>query len=109
MIQRLLTFLERRSQPTEQDTEYDGFLSYAGEFHALSIGLSVGVSSAVLETPEIAASVCFLSLGLEGSKKMKERLSSDVLHEIRREGWYSVGGILIGFAAGLLGKNLGLL
>lgn len=109
MIERVLDWFERRSAPTEEDTEYNGFLSYAGEFHALTIGLSVGASSAVLETPEVAATIVLVSLGVKGKDSVKNRLESDVVHEIRRESWYSCGGVGIGYGVGLLGKTLGLL
>jgi hypothetical protein len=106
MIKKLKQLARRYSRKTEKQTEYDGFLSYAGEYHSLTLGLSVGFSSAVTQAPEVAATVVLVALGYKSASAMpnvgKKREKSSVVGEIRREPWYAAGGVLLGFAAGLV-------
>lgn len=101
----------RLSRKREKGTEYDGFLSYAGEWHSLTLGLAVGVSSAIMRTPEVAATTALVALGYKSKDKMpnvgKKKEKASTVGEIRREPWYAVGGIIIGFVAGALASLTG--
>lgn len=96
----------RLSRKREKGTEYNGFLSYAGEWHSLTLGLAVGASSAITGTPETAATVAMVSLGYKGKQAMpnvgKKKEKASVVGEIRREPWYCTGGVILGFVAGAL-------
>jgi hypothetical protein len=83
---------------TEAETERDGLLSYAGEWHALIIGGGAGFGSAVTGAPEAAGAVALAALGLRAGKRLRGR---GVLAEIRREPWYAIGGTALGYAVGL--------
>ena len=92
--------LARLSSPRESDTEYGGFLSYAGEWHALAVGLSVGFGAGVAGRPEVAAGVIGVAFGLPALSngiKLRGRLA---VEELRREPWYGAGAALIGYAVG---------
>ncbi|MFC7131647.1 MULTISPECIES: hypothetical protein [Salinibaculum] len=106
MIQQLKKLAYRLSRKTEKQTENDGFLSYAGEWHSLTLGLSVGGSSAITGTPEIAATVAMVALGYKGASAMpnvgKKKEKASVVGEIQREPWYATGGVVLGFVGGLL-------
>lgn len=40
-------------EPSESDTDYDGFLSWSGEWHALTHGVYKGLTSKALVTPPV--------------------------------------------------------
>jgi hypothetical protein len=113
MIQTLKRLAYRLSRKTEKQTEYDGFLSYAGEWHALTLGLSVGASSAISRTPQVAATVAMVALGFKGASAMpnvgKKKEKASVVGEIQREPWYATGGVVLGFLGGVSVSLLGLL
>lgn len=83
----------------EEDTERDGFLSYAGEWHALAVGLAVGLVASVTGRWALAGVVVAAALGVSASKRV-ERLPA--LGEVRREPWYALGGLAIGAAVGFV-------
>ncbi len=101
---KLETWAYRLSRKREKGTEYDGFLSYAGEWHSLTLGLSVGASSAITGAPEVAATTALVALGYKSKSAMpnvgKKKEKASVVGEIRREPWYATGGIVLGFVAG---------
>lgn len=95
----------------ESDTKRDGFLSYAGEVHALVIGLSVGFASGVAGTYEIAGSLILATFGFKGfdslRKAGKEEIDEGAIGEVRREPWYAAGGALCGLAVGTVARLAG--
>jgi len=95
---RILRFFKRRSAPNEDASEYNGFLSYAGEWHALVIGLSTGFTAAVLARPVLLAGLFGVALGIKGIQRVKFR-GRGVVHELRREPWYACGGGLLAYVA----------
>ena len=103
----MFDLLRRLSSAREAATERDGFLSYAGEFHAAVIGLGVGASSAVVQEPVVAASVVLATFGLRGAGRARRQLKKvgkpgideSALNEIRREPWYATGATLAGYIA----------
>lgn len=99
LLQRAREFARRRSAPTEDDTEYNGFLSYAGEFHALIIGLAAGFTAAVSGQPMILAGLFAIALGISGRKINVEFRGRHVVHEVKRESWYAIGGGLVAYVA----------
>lgn len=96
LVVRLLTLLglQGMDAPTEDASERDGFLSYAGEVHASLAGLGGGVAAALLGRPELLALVIAVALGVEGASRFKGR---HVAHELRREPWYGIGAALLGY------------
>lgn len=96
-MRSLLRWLKRRSAGTEDATEYDGFLSYAGEWHALIIGLSTGFSAAVLGQPVLLAGLFVVALGISGADLGIKFEGRGVTHELRREPWYACGGGLVAY------------
>lgn len=94
---RVLRFFKRRSAPNEDATEYDGFLSYAGEWHALIIGLGTGFTAAVAGQPIVLAGLFTVALGISGVDLGVKFRGRGVAHELRREPWYAVGGGLVAY------------
>lgn len=97
MIKRILKALKERSKPTEDASEPGGFLSYAGEWHALIIGLGVGFTAGVTGTPLVLASMIAVALGVSGLDGIKSFRGRGVTNELRREPWYAVGSGLIAY------------
>lgn len=79
---------------SESDTARDGLLSYASEWHAAILGLGFGAAGGWLGQPEVAGVGIAVALGLGAAK----RVSQTVAGELRREPWYAVGGVLLGYA-----------
>lgn len=91
-------------EPQEEDTEYNGFLSYAKEWHALVVGIGVGTLSAAFwltGSPVSAvltmAMLAAVSLGFESKArrlglKIPEMKSAKARRNVRREPWYALGG-----------------
>lgn len=108
ITEKLSNWAFRYSRKHEHQTDYDGFLSYAGEFHALTLGLATGFASIVAGEPKVAALVILATIGVRGSgtvarqlaKIGKKREDSTALGELRREPWYAVGGVIIGVVGG---------
>jgi len=90
----LLKGLGLSDAPTEEQSERDGFMSYAGEVHATVAGGGAGIAAALLGRPELLGVVIMVALGVQGSKKLKGR---GVTHELRREPWYAIGAAVIGY------------
>jgi hypothetical protein len=91
--------------PTEADSKRDGFLSYATEWHSLTIGAGAGLVGGLTYGTEMQAvgltamlAVVAVALGL----KTATRLRSSVTVEIRKEPWYAIGGVLGLFLLGRL-------
>jgi hypothetical protein len=107
-VDKISDLAYRYSRKHETGTDYNGALSYAGEFHALALGLAVGFASIASGAPQVAAGVVLATLGLRGSARFSRALSkigkkkenSTALGEMRREPWYAVGGVIIGMAFG---------
>jgi len=76
----------------ESDTERDGFLSYAAEWHALAIGAFFGLVFAVTGNPVVAG---FAFLVITG----KAKVSNAHLRDAAKEAAYS-GGAFVVFAVG---------
>jgi len=104
MIRKLVAWLKRRSAPREDSEEYDGVLSYAGEWHALIIGLGTGFTAATLGQPILLAGLFAVALGIEGVEIGKRFTGRGVANELRREPWYAAGGGLISYV--LMGGQL---
>jgi hypothetical protein len=82
--------IELPDATNESGTERDGVLSYAGEWHALLVGLSVGLVAAVTGQVLLLGVVAAVALGLEAGKR-----KSKALGEVHREPWYALGGLLV--------------
>ena len=91
--------------PTERASERDGFLSYASEWHSLTIGagaglvggLTYGTSMQPVGLTAVLAVVA-VALGLKAATKLR----SSVTAEIRKEPWYAIGGVIGLFLLGRL-------
>lgn len=92
-----IAWLKRRSAGTEDAHDYDGVLSYAGEWHALIIGLAAGFTAAVTGQPIVLAGVFSVALGISGVDVGVKFDGRHVAHELRREPWYGIGGGLISY------------
>jgi len=90
--------------PTESDSEYDGVLSYATEYHALAVGGVAGLCGALTYgTPMQPAglglmiAVAATALGVKTSKRLRSALAA---REVTKEPWYAVGGLVLLFLLG---------
>lgn len=79
---------------TEDDSDYDGAFSYAGEVHAFVIGLAVGVAT-VVPSRRLKRFV-YSGIGLGDATRSK------AMQEVRAESWYAFGGVLAGMTAAFL-------
>lgn len=77
--------------PTEAESERDGFVSYAGEVHAMSIGLFGGFATAYAGDVELVAA--FVAIVFGGQK-----LGSSHLRDARREAAYTAGFFVASWA-----------
>jgi len=94
----LLAFLKKRSGGTESDTDYNGVFSYAGEWHAFLIGIGAGIVAVYTNQPLVGVGVIGVALGVKGIGKLAGPLDGkNVVHEIKREPWYAIGGTLLGW------------
>jgi len=78
----------------EEDTERDGFLSYAGEWHAMALGFGVGLTG----TKALIGLFIAFVFGI-GTEKLR---MSPHLKDAAEESAYSVGGVGIGLAVNVL-------
>ncbi|PSP38294.1 hypothetical protein BRC71_06365 [Halobacteriales archaeon QH_7_65_31] len=110
IVQRIRTWAMRYAPDgaREGDTARGGFLSYAGEWHSLAVGLAAGFAAAATGRWELAAIPVALAFGLEAVKLPGADPSAPVVGEVRREPWYALGGDTIGVAVGLLVVGTGL-
>jgi hypothetical protein len=110
LLKQLIEFLKQRSGGTEQDTEYNGVLSYAGEWHALIIGLAAGIVAIYTHQPMVAIGVMGVALGLKGVGKLAGPLKGQyVVEEITSEPWYACGGVLVGWVVAAVYTGAGIL
>lgn len=75
------------SSTEESETERDGILSTLDEYHALIIGLTVGLVVAVAGAWELGTLFIAAVLGT--------KLSKVPLTVVRKERWYALGGFLL--------------
>jgi len=102
ILEFLLRFIKTAGQPTEADTDRDGFLSYKAETHSVGLGIAAGfAASAHGETKLLAlvygAAVYGKSMG-EDESGQRRRLWKDV----KAEPHYAVGGVVLGSVLGQL-------
>jgi len=75
--------------PSESASEYDGFLSYAGEYHALAVGALAGGVYAATGDAAVAAGLWAI---VTGGRKVSGHLA-----DARDEVAYTAGGAVLGF------------
>jgi|GEM_PF-3270785 len=90
MIDRIKQAIGQMTAPSESESERDGLLSYAVEWHALILGLAVGLAAGLTQRWELVGIAVAIVLGVRGAPG---RLS-----QLRREPWYALGGVVIGVA-----------
>lgn len=96
LYDRIMTRIAGASADKESESERDGLLSYANEWHALIVGLGLGVTAGLANMPSLAYGGVALALGIQGVSKAK--LSSrKSIREFTSEPWYGAGGVLIGW------------
>lgn len=82
------------SAPSESDTAYDGFLSYAAEWHSTAIGSFLGLAAAVSGHPELAVILVALAFG------ERKRFGSGHVRDVAREVSYALGGFVVFYIVG---------
>lgn len=85
----------------ESDSEYDGLLSYAKEWHAAIIGATAGVIGRITKGTEyepigvaVMSTVTGLAFGLEAYSKYK---NNPISNNVRAEPWYAMGCMLAAY------------
>lgn len=86
-----------RYAQTESDTARDGLLSYRSEWHALTLGVAIGL--AMLVPSANLRRVVWYAIGIETLEAEKR---SKALREIRKESWYALGGVVLGVLLGVV-------
>lgn len=95
----LRALLRRMQTGDEGETGFDGFLSHAGEWHMLAVGLIIGGFSA-LTTPYIAVLFILAAMGLIPVAAGYEAAGvtpPKTLRELRSEPHYLIGGVGLGY------------
>ena len=97
--------MELPDAPTEEDTERDGFLSYASEWHAAAIGAAAGLFGGLslgspIEPLGIGAmgAVVVVALGIKGAGRLKNKTA---VRELDAEPWYGLGFMFLAFTIAL--------
>lgn len=96
-VDRVRRFLRGADAGSEAESQRDGLLSYASEWHALLAGGAAGVVAAFVETPELAVAAAVVALGWAGADRFRGR---GVASELQREPWYGIGGVALGYVLG---------
>lgn len=94
MISTIVRFLKQSAAPSESDSTRDGLLSYSSEWHALTVGLAVGLVAGLSGSWQLAVVAVAITLGL--------RAAPGPLGQLRHEPWYALGGVVIGLGLSLL-------
>lgn len=89
-------FLGGADAASESDSDRNGLLSYASEWHAGIIGLAAGIGLGVPGVVVILAT----ALGLKGWQQISNRKA---VKELQREPWYGIGASIIGLAGNQFG------
>lgn len=99
--------LELPDAAEESGTDRDGVLSYAGEWHALFVGLAAGMVAILTGQYGLLLAVAAAALGIEGLARAGKIRNVKAVGEIRREPWYALAGLVLGAVIGAaLGSNL---
>lgn len=77
--------------PNEEQTTRDGLLSYAGEWHALSIGLTLGLIAGYTEHEAVFLLTFLIISG-------RAKTSNTHLSDAVKEAAYTAGGFTVAFA-----------
>jgi hypothetical protein len=86
----------------EDATERNGVLSSQTEVHALVLGLGAGVIGIATGNPILLAAVVAIALGVEIGRLSGDTDEIPAAGEIRKEPWYALGGVLVGYFIGTL-------
>lgn len=86
----LAEFLAGADAASESDSERDGLLSYASEWHAAILGLFTALS---LGLPGLGL-IVVTALGLKRWKQISNRKA---VKELQREPWYGIGAAGVGY------------
>ncbi|QSG06475.1 hypothetical protein [Halapricum desulfuricans] len=90
---------EGATASSEAESDRNGLLSTRREWHALIVGLAVGVVAGLTERWELAGVATAIVLGV--------REAGGALQELRREPWYALGGLVLGIVATVVATALG--
>lgn len=109
-IKLLLRIIDRfgLDEPTEEDSPGDGLFSYAGEWHSAVIGLGIGIVAGYLQIPMFLVGGIAATLGLPMGSRILNRFgfsAKGALVELKREPWYGISFMLIGFIIGAGPQN----
>jgi hypothetical protein len=88
VLGRLRSFIDTGTALSESESERDGLLSYAVEWHVLIVDLAVGMVAGLTGCWELAGVAVAIVLGV--------RSAPGRLAQLRREPWYALGGLVIG-------------
>jgi hypothetical protein len=99
MLGKLLRAIRSTGASSEDATERDGAFSYHAESHAVGIGVGVGFAAIATEQFKlIGALVTLVVYGRRG----ETALGADIVEDVRSEKPYTLGGLVVGAAFGLL-------
>lgn len=100
-------FFDGVDASSEEDSKRSGFLSYAGETHALALGLSTGFAAGSAGDVQMVASLVAAAIfGNRGKDVIDPKLRKNV----QKEAPYAVGGAVAGYLLGRIavGKDASL-
>lgn len=98
VIDRFVRLIKQAGAYREEDTERDGFLSYASETHSVGAGLGLGFAiGASAQFSFLGVILSFVIYGNRGEKF----LSPTLIRDIRKEVHYFLGGLFAGLILGI--------
>jgi len=95
----LLRKLANSLPSSESESSRDGVFSTRTEIHSFILSLGVGVSAFYVEMPMLIVGVIGLALGMQGFKSKVPVANPKAIEELKKEPWYAVGGVLLGYYA----------
>lgn len=95
MISRILEFFRESAAARERDSDRNGFLSYAGEYHAVGVGFLAAVIGVFTGNWELLA---VLAAVITGGREVKNNHLRDAAKEVA----YTALGVALGLGVTVL-------
>jgi hypothetical protein len=99
LVETVVAFVKSAGQPTEADSERDGFLSYKSETHAVGLGLAAGFFATAHGETQLLALVYGAAIYGKAYEASGQR--RQLWKDVRKEPHYALAGIVAGSAFGI--------
>lgn len=99
-LEYIIAIIKSAGQPTEADSERDGFLSYKSESHAAGMGIAAGFYYGAEGNTRLLSLV--YTGAVYGTAKEKNGQRGRIWRDIVKEPHYALGGVIVGVLLGIL-------